>query len=175
MIWSLDTRMPQIAEDAYIAPAATVVGDVHIGSRASVWFGAVLRGDVERLTIGRDSNIQDNAVLHSDPGAPLVLGDGVTVGHMAMLHGCHIADGALIGIGAIVMNHARVGARSIVGAGALLTEGKEFPAGVLIVGSPAKVSRTLTEAEIARLGESARRYVERAQLYRHSLQPVRSG
>lgn len=169
MIHALGERVPVIADDAFVAPGATVIGDVQLGARSSVWFGAVLRGDVERLTIGRSTNIQDNCVLHSDPGAPLVLGDDVTVGHMAVLHGCHVGDAALIGIGAIVMNRARIGARSIVGAGALVTEGKEFPEGVLIMGSPAKVARSLTEEELARLPESARRYAERAQLYRRSL------
>jgi carbonic anhydrase/acetyltransferase-like protein (isoleucine patch superfamily) len=172
VIYALDQRLPQIAEDAWVAPNATVIGDVHLGAKSSVWFGAVLRGDVERLTIGRGSNIQDNSVLHSDPGAPLQLGERVTVGHMAMLHGCHIGDEALIGIGAVVLNYARIGARSIVGAGALVTEGKEFPDGVLIIGSPAKVARGLTEEELARMAGTAQRYVERAGLYRRALRPA---
>jgi carbonic anhydrase/acetyltransferase-like protein (isoleucine patch superfamily) len=172
VIYALDQRLPQIAEDAWVAPNATVIGDVHLGAKSSVWFGAVLRGDVERLTIGRGSNIQDNSVLHSDPGAPLQLGERVTVGHMAMLHGCHVGDEALIGIGAVVLNYARIGARSIVGAGALVTEGKEFPDGVLIIGSPAKVARGLTEEELARMAGTAQRYVERAGLYRRALRPA---
>ncbi len=172
MIFSIEQRAPQLADDVFVAPGATVVGDVHLAERSSVWFGAVLRGDVERLTIGAGTNIQDNSVLHSDPGAPLVLGEMVTVGHLAMLHGCHVSDYALIGIGAIVMNHARIGARSIVGAGALVTEGKEFPDGVLIVGSPAKVARKLSDDELARLPEAARRYIDRAQAYRRALRPA---
>jgi carbonic anhydrase/acetyltransferase-like protein (isoleucine patch superfamily) len=172
MICTLDGRRPGIAADAWVAPTATVIGDVWLGPQSSAWFGAVLRGDVEPLTIGRGTNIQDNAVLHSDPGAPLVLGDMVTVGHMAMLHGCHIGDESLIGIGAVIMNHARIGACSIVGAGALVTEGKEFPDGALILGSPAKMARALTPEEIARMVGSAQRYIDRAELYRRTLQPV---
>ena len=172
MIYAIDKRVPDVHADAWVAPGATVVGDVTIGAGSSVWFGAVLRGDVERLTIGCDTNIQDNSVLHSDPGAPLVLGDNVTVGHMVMLHGCRVGDYALIGIGSVVMNHARIGARSVVGAGALVTEGKEFPDGVLIIGSPARVARELSAEELARLPESARRYAERAKAYRASLRIV---
>lgn len=172
MIFTLDDRIPQLADDVFVAPNAVVVGDVWLAAGSSVWFGAVLRGDVERLDIGRDTNIQDNAVLHSDPGAPLVVADRVTIGHQAMLHGCHIAEGALIGIGAIVMNRARIGARCIVGAGALVTEGKEFPPEMLITGSPARAVRPLKAEEIARLDDSARLYAERAQRYRRRLCPV---
>ncbi|MCK6371109.1 MAG: gamma carbonic anhydrase family protein [Gammaproteobacteria bacterium] len=171
MIYDLAERSPRIADDAYIAPSATIIGDVHIGAAASVWFGAVLRGDVERITIGSGSNVQDNSVLHSDPGAPLVLGDRVTVGHMVTLHGCHVGDEALIGIGAVVLNHARIGARSVVGAGALVTEGKEFPDGVLILGSPARLARPLTAEELARFHSAADRYVDRRLLYASSLRP----
>jgi carbonic anhydrase/acetyltransferase-like protein (isoleucine patch superfamily) len=169
VIYTVGGRVPDVHADAWVAPGATVIGDVAIGAESSVWFGAVLRGDVERLTIGRGTNIQDNCVLHSDPGAPLVLGDHVTVGHMVMLHGCRVGDHALIGIGSVVLNHARIGARSIVGAGALVTEGKEFPDGVLIIGSPARVARELSADELERLPESARRYAERARAYRASL------
>ncbi|WKZ13618.1 MAG: gamma carbonic anhydrase family protein [Gammaproteobacteria bacterium] len=172
MIYELDGRRPQIADDAYVAPGATVIGDVHLAAESSVWFGAVLRGDVERLSIGRGTNIQDNSVLHSDPGAPLVLGSLVTVGHLVTLHGCEIGDEALIGIGAVVMNHARIGPRCIVGAGALVTEGKQFPEGVLIIGSPARVARSLTAEELARVAAAARRYVARGGLYRQALRPL---
>jgi carbonic anhydrase/acetyltransferase-like protein (isoleucine patch superfamily) len=172
MVWALGMRRPVVAPDAWVAPGAAVIGDVELGAGASVWFGAVLRGDVEKLVIGAGTNIQDNAVLHSDPGAPLVLGDLVTVGHMVMLHGCHVGDRSLIGIGSIVMNHARIGADCIVGAGALVTEGKVFPDGVLIIGSPARVARPLTAEEIARLPASAERYRERAALYARSLSPA---
>ena len=169
MVYSLDGLAPQLAPDVYVAPGATVIGDVQLAAQSSVWFGAVLRGDVERLTIGRGTNIQDNSVLHSDPGAPLVLGDYVTVGHLVMLHGCHVGDRSLIGIGAVVLNHARIGANCLVGANALVTEGKAFPDGVLILGSPAKVARELTAEEIARLPETAHRYIRRAERYRTGL------
>ena len=172
MKFAIDRHVPDIAEDAYVAPNATVIGDVRLAGKASVWFGAVLRGDVERLTIGRGTNIQDNSVLHSDPGAPLVLSDMVTVGHMVTLHGCHVGECSLIGIGAIVMNHARIGARCIVGAGALITEGKEFPDGVLIIGSPARVARKLTSDELDRMAATAQRYIDRAQLYRQGLREI---
>jgi carbonic anhydrase/acetyltransferase-like protein (isoleucine patch superfamily) len=169
MIWQLPGQRPVLGSAAFVAPGATVVGDVIIGNEASVWFGAVLRGDVERLTVGARSNVQDNSVLHADPGAPLVLGDDVTVGHMVMLHGCQVGNCSLIGIGAVVMNHARIGANCIVGAKSLVTEGKSYPDGVLIIGAPARVIRELTPAEIAGLKASAARYVQRAALYRQSL------
>ncbi len=169
MICAIGPLTPSVAADAWVAPGAVVVGDVHLAAETSIWFGAVLRGDVERLTIGRGSNIQDNAVVHADPGAPLVLGEYVTVGHMVTLHGCQIGDGSLVGIGAIVLNHARIGRNCLVGAGALVTEGKTFPDGVLIVGSPARVIRELGEDEIARIHHGARHYVERARLYRTQL------
>jgi carbonic anhydrase/acetyltransferase-like protein (isoleucine patch superfamily) len=172
VIFTIDGRTPEIADDAWVAPSAAVIGDVVLGSQASVWFGAVLRGDVERLIIGRGTNIQDNSVLHSDPGAPLTLGAGITVGHLATLHGCRIGDGSLIGIGAVVMNHARVGAHCIVGAGALVTEGKEFPDRVLIIGSPAKVVRSLTDEELVRMAGNAQRYMDRAARYRRGLREV---
>lgn len=172
MIYAVGELRPTVADDAYVAPTASVIGDVHLAPQSSVWFGAVLRGDVERLTIGRSTNIQDNSVLHSDPGAPLVLGERVTVGHMVMLHGCHVGDDSLIGIGAIVMNHARIGARCIVGAGSLVTEGKSFPDGSLIIGSPARLGRPLTAEELARMAGTAQRYVDRAALYRRALTAV---
>lgn len=172
MIYRLEQRVPEVAADAYIAPGASIIGDVHIGAQASIWFGAVLRGDIERLSIGPGSNVQDNAVLHSDPGSPLVLGSKVTVGHAVTLHGCRVGDHSLIGIGAIVMNGAHIGMHSLVGAGALVTEGKSFPDGVLILGSPARVVRTLTAAEIEGLRTSAQTYIERAALYRRALQPA---
>lgn len=172
MIYALGNRIPQLAADVYIAPGADLIGDVQIGAGSSVWFGAVLRGDVERLTIGCNSNIQDNSVLHSDPGAPLVIADRVTVGHMVTLHGCQVGAGSLVGIGAIVMNHARIGARCIVAAGALVTEGKTFADGTLILGSPAKAVRRLSDEELARLDGTTQRYIERAQAYRRDLRPA---
>jgi carbonic anhydrase/acetyltransferase-like protein (isoleucine patch superfamily) len=153
----------------YVAPNATVVGDVHLGDEVSIWFGAVLRGDVERLAVGRWSNVQDNSVLHSDPGSPLVVGERVTIGHGCILHGCRIGDGALIGMGSTILNDARIGRNCLVGANALVTEGKEFADGMLIVGSPARAIRPLTPEEVARMAESPGRYVERGKVYQKGL------
>jgi carbonic anhydrase/acetyltransferase-like protein (isoleucine patch superfamily) len=172
MIYSLDGRTPAIAADVYVAPGARVIGDVELGPGASVWFGAVLRGDVERLTVGPGTNIQDNSVLHADPGAPLVLGRMVTVGHMVMLHGCEVGDHSLIGIGAVILNRAHIGSHCIVGARSLVTEDKTFPDGVLILGSPARVVRELTAEERAGLEGSATRYIERARRYRSGLEAL---
>jgi len=172
VIYALDGLQPTLGRGAYVAPNAVVVGDVHLGDEASVWFGAVLRGDVERLRVGRWSNVQDNSVLHSDPGSPLIVGERVTVGHGVILHGCRIGDGALIGMGASILNDARIGRNCLVGANALVTEGKEFADGMLIVGSPARAIRPLTPEELERMAGSAGRYVERARLYQKALQPV---
>ena len=172
MIYSLDVRAPRLGTGVFVAPNATVVGDVELGDQVSIWFGAVLRGDVERLTIGRGSNIQDNSVCHSDPGSPLVVGEYVTVGHKVILHGCTIGDGALIGMGTTILNDARIGKNCLVGANALVTEGKEFADGMLIVGAPARVIRPLTPDELARMAASPTRYIERGQHYQLALRPV---
>ena len=172
MIFALDGLAPRLGRDVYVAPNATVVGDVHLGDEVSIWFGAVLRGDVERLTVGAWSNVQDNSVLHSDPGSPLVVGERVTVGHGCILHGCRIGDGALIGMGSTILNDARIGRNCLVGADALVTEGKEFPDGMLIVGSPARAIRPLTPEELARMAESPVRYVERGKVYQQGLRPI---
>jgi len=172
MIYALDDLAPEISGRCYVAPSAAVIGDVCMAEDTSVWFGAVVRGDVERITIGRGSNIQDNSVLHSDPGAPLTLAENVTIGHMVMLHGCTIGPNSLIGIGSTILNHAKIGANSIVGANSLVTEHKEFPDGVLILGAPAKVIRELTEAELASLPKSAQRYIDRAERYRQDLRTI---
>jgi carbonic anhydrase/acetyltransferase-like protein (isoleucine patch superfamily) len=169
MIYALDELTPETRGHAWVAPSATVIGDVILEEESSVWFGAVVRGDVERITIGRGSNIQDNSVLHCDPGAPLILDEQVTVGHMVMLHGCTIGRNSLIGIGSTILNHAKIGANCIVGANSLVTEHKEFPDGVLILGSPAKVVRNLTDEEIATLPTYASRYIDRAERYRRGL------
>jgi len=168
-LYALGDRRPASEGEFYVAPGASVIGDVRLGPEVSIWFGAVLRGDVETITIGRGCNIQDGSVLHTDPGAPLVLDDYVTVGHQVMLHGCRIGRGSLIGIGSVVLNHAVIGANCIVGAHSLVTESKAFPDGVLILGSPAKVVRELTAEELALLPRSAERYIERARLYRERL------
>ena len=172
MIYALDGLVPQLADDVYVAPNASVIGDVVLAAQVSVWFGTVIRGDVERIVVGRGSNIQDNSVLHSDPGAPLTIGELVTVGHMVTLHGCHIGDGTLIGMGASVLNHARIGQNCLVGAQALITEGKEFPDGMLIVGAPARAVRPLTPQELAGIAGNRQRYIERARRYRAGLRAL---
>lgn len=167
MIMTLDGLRPVLeGSNHYIAANATVIGDVRLGDASSVWFHAVVRGDNDRITIGERSNVQDAAILHTDPGLPLVVGNGVTIGHRATLHGCRVGDGTLIGIGATVLNGARIGAGSLLGAHALVTEGKEFPDGVLIIGSPARVARDLTPEEIEGLSASARIYVDNARRFR---------
>jgi carbonic anhydrase/acetyltransferase-like protein (isoleucine patch superfamily) len=171
-IYQIGDDSPDIAPDAFVAPSATVIGKVTLKSRASVWFGAVIRGDNEPITIGESSNSQEGAVLHTDPGIPLTIGDRVTVGHQAMLHGCTIGDGALIGIQAVVMNGAVIGASCLVGAGAVVTEGKSFPERSLILGAPAKAVRTLTDADIANLERAASGYVERGAHFRTHLERV---
>ncbi|MBW8880555.1 MAG: gamma carbonic anhydrase family protein [Asticcacaulis sp.] len=164
-VYQLAGRSPHLADDVWIAPSADVIGDVRLGAGASVWFQAVLRADNEPMTIGARSNIQDASVLHSDPGAPLTVGEGVTVGHKVMLHGCTIGDHSLIGIGAIILNRAVIGCESLVGAGSLVPEGKVFPDGVLLLGSPARVVRELTDEEKAKLRRSAEHYVGNAQRF----------
>jgi carbonic anhydrase/acetyltransferase-like protein (isoleucine patch superfamily) len=168
-IFEFEGVRPRIDPTAWVADTARVVGDVTLGPRASVWFGGALRGDIETITVGADSNVQDNAVLHTDDGCPLVIGSLVTVGHGAILHGCTIGDESLVGMGAIVLNGARIGRHCLVGAGTLVTEGKEFPDGSLIVGSPAKVVRTVSPEQIAGILANARRYVENASRYRRGL------
>lgn len=172
-IHRLDDHLPSIAPTAWIAPGAQVSGRVTLADDVSVWFNAVLRGDVEALSVGRGSNIQDGAVLHADPGSPTLVGAMVTVGHQAMLHGCSVGDGSLIGIQSIVLNGAVIGRHCLVGAGSLVTEGKVFPEGSLIVGRPAKVVRPLTGEQIAALRQSAERYVANARRYAAGLALVR--
>ncbi len=169
MILSVGELVPQVAPDAWVAPTATVVGNVVVESGASIWYGVVLRGDRERIVIGADSNVQDNAVFHADPGSPATLGRGVTVGHGAIVHGATVADGALVGMGSAVLNGAVIGAGSLVAAQALVTEGVIVPARSLVAGVPAKVRRELTEAEAERLGFSARTYAGLRDLHRDSV------
>lgn len=170
MIYSLGERHVEFRGDHYVAPNAAVIGSVVLGRNASVWFNCVLRGDNDVISIGDNTNVQDASVLHVDEGVPLTLGDNVSIGHKVMLHGCMVGDNSLIGINAVVLNHARIGRNSLVGASSLVTEGKEFPDGSLILGSPARVARALTEAEIAGLSQIADHYVEKSELYRTSLQ-----
>ena len=162
-LYQLDDDAPEVHPSAWVAESAEVIGQVTLAENVSVWYGAVLRGDNDRISIGPDSNVQEGCVLHTDHGQPLVIGQGVTVGHQAMLHGCTIGDHTLIGIQSVVLNGARIGRHCIVGAGALVTEGKEFPDGVLIVGAPAKVARELTPEQIAGLKASATHYVQQQQ------------
>lgn len=157
-----------IHPSAFIARGAVVIGAVTLGANASVWFNAVLRGDSESLHIGAGSNIQDGAVCHADPDLPLVIGEGVTVGHRAIVHGAHVGANSLIGMGAIVMNGARIGADCLVGAGALVTEGKVFPARSLILGMPARLVRPVTAEEIAMMRRTAAEYVEKARAFKES-------
>lgn len=164
-IYQIDQKTPQIAASAWIAPNATVIGDARLGDNVSIWWNAVLRGDNDPIHIGANSNIQDGSVLHTDEGVPMHIGANVTVGHMVMLHGCTVGDNSLIGIGSVILNRAVIGKHSIVGANTLIPEGKVFPDGVLIVGSPGKVVRELSEEEKARLQKSADHYVDNARRY----------
>lgn len=174
-LYEIDGRGPTLPADgsAWVAPSADIIGDARIGRDASVWFGVVIRADNGPILIGDRTNIQDGAVLHSDPDAPLAIGADCTVGHRAVLHGCTIGDGVLIGMGAVVLNNAVIGDGCLVGAGALVTEGKSFPAGSLIVGSPARVARVLDNAVIEKLGHSAAGYVARQRQYAGALGEIK--
>jgi carbonic anhydrase/acetyltransferase-like protein (isoleucine patch superfamily) len=171
-LYQLDEHSPRIGAGAWVADSAQVIGNVELAENASVWFGAILRGDTEPLTIGRGSNVQDGSVLHADVGHPVVIGENVTVGHQVVLHGCTVGDGSLIGIQAVVLNGAKIGRHCLVGAGALVTEGKEFPDGSMIIGSPAKVVRQLTPEQIARLQRSAEHYVSNAKRFATGLKKI---
>jgi carbonic anhydrase/acetyltransferase-like protein (isoleucine patch superfamily) len=162
-IYELDGIAPQLAEGAWVADNATVLGRVEMAENASVWYACVLRGDTELIRIGRNTNIQDASVLHADPGSPLLIGDNVTIGHQVMLHGCQIGEGSLIGIQAVVLNNAKIGKNCVVGAGSVVTEGKEFPDNSLIVGAPARVIRTLDAAQAANFQRAVPHYVQNAQ------------
>lgn len=171
-VYRLGDVAPQIADSAWIADSAQVIGNVQVADNVGIWFGVVARGDTERLTIGKGTNVQDMTMLHADKGFPLTIGDNVTVGHKVVLHGCTIGDGSLIGIGAIILNGAKIGKNCIVGAGALITEGKEFPDGSMILGGPAKVVRELTDQQQAMLQLSALHYVENAKRFKKDLTQV---
>ena len=170
--YRLYDKAPAIAASAWIAPNATVIGDVRLGENCSIWWNATLRGDNDPIEIGANSNIQDGSVLHTDEGVPMKIGANVTVGHLVMLHGCTVGDGSLIGIGSVILNRAVIGKGCIVGANTLIPEGKVFPDHALIVGSPGKVVRELSAEEVARLQASAAHYVANAERYRQTLQPV---
>ena len=171
-VYSLGERRVQVqGTDWYIADNATVIGSVLIADKASIWFNVVIRGDNDLITIGEGSNVQDNSMLHTDAGIELTLGRSVSVGHMVMLHGCSIGEGSLIGINSVILNHAVIGKHSLIGAGSLIPEGKTIPDGVLALGSPAKVVRDLSQAEIDNLQNIANGYMRRAKLFKQQLQP----
>lgn len=169
MLYRYLDHEPSVAGDVFLAPGVHVIGRVTIGEGSSIWFNTVVRGDINQITIGSHTNIQDNATVHTDPGFPTVIGNYVLVGHKAILHGCTVGDGALIGMGAVLLDGARVGANALVGAGALVREGGEIPAGTLAVGAPARVVRELKPEEIERIRRVTEIYAKRAQEYRKSL------
>ena len=171
-LYELDGRRPTVAEDAWIAPDANIIGDVVIEEGASVWFGCTLRGDNEQILIGKGSNVQESTVMHTDPGFALIIGENCTIGHKAMLHGCRIADGALIGMGATVLNGARIGRNCLIGAGALITEGKDIPDGSLVMGAPGKIVRELDPVAVKGLEMSARHYQDNMRRFRAGLREV---
>lgn len=171
-LYQLDDISPQIDPTAWVAPSAQVMGAVHLHAHSSVWFGAVIRGDNEPITIGEGSNIQDGSMLHSDHGLPLTVGKHVTVGHKVTLHGCQIGDHTLIGMDAVILNGAVIGKNCVVAAGSLVTEGKSFPDGSMIMGSPAKAVRALDPAFIERIAKSAETYVANAQRFAKGLKRI---
>lgn len=172
MFYQLKDRSPRLeGEGQFVAENATVIGRVKLMEKASVWFNAVIRGDNELITIGPETNIQDGSVLHTDPGMPLTLGRGVTVGHKVMLHGCEVGDYSLIGINAVVLNGAKIGKHCLIGANALIPEGMEVPDGSMVVGSPGKIKRELNEKQKEMLEMSAKHYVQNAERYMSELQP----
>ncbi len=166
MIYDLEKNVPEINADSWVAPNAIIIGKVKLEKNSSIWFNAVLRGDIEKIVIGENSNIQDGSVLHTDPGCPLTVGKGVTVGHMVMLHGCEMSDDALIGIGSTILNKAKIGKNCIIGANTLVTENKVIPDNSLVLGSPGKVIRKVTDDEIKVICENAKHYVENSKRYK---------
>ena len=171
-LYIFENYNPEIKETSFIAPDASLIGRVKIGEKSSVWFKTVLRGDMENITIGDETNIQDLSMGHADPGFPLVLGNRVTIGHNCVLHGCKIEDDCLIGMGAIIMNGVKIGMGSIIGAGAVLLEGMEVPKFSMVVGSPATIKKTYDESILVNIRESAKIYVKRSLSYREHLDVV---
>jgi len=168
-VYALGDLVPQIDPQSWVAPNATVIGQVHLARNVSIWWNSIVRGDTDRISIGENSNIQDGCVLHTNKGIPLTIGRNVTVGHMVMLHGCTIGDNSLIGIGAVLLNRSVIGKNSLVAANTLVTEGKAFPERSLIMGSPGKVIRQLSDEEVARLPGSSERYSKNWQRYQQEL------
>lgn len=171
-IYQLGEHAPDIDPSAYVTDTANVIGKARIEAHASIWFDVTIRGDNELITVGENSNVQEGCVLHTDPGYPLTIGKSVTVGHQAMLHGCTVGEGSLIGIQAVILNGAKIGKNCLVGAGALVTEGKEFPDNSLIIGAPAKTARPLSEEDIARMHGNTANYVKRGQLFKKDLKRI---
>lgn len=171
-IYQLADISPEIDSSAYITDSAKIIGKVKIDANASIWFDVTIRGDNELIHVGENSNIQEACILHTDMGFPLTIGKNVTVGHQAMLHGCSIGEGSLIGIQAVILNGAKIGKNCLVGAGALVTEGKEFPDNSLIVGTPAKVLRVLTDEAILKMQKNTQHYVQRGQEYKTQLKRI---
>lgn len=171
-IYELDGARPEVDQDCFIAPDAVLIGKVRVRKGASIWFGAVLRGDNEVITVGEDSNVQDHSIIHADPGQPVTIGRGVTIGHRVIVHSALVGDGSLVGMGAILLNRARIGRESLVGAGALVTEDKAFEDGKLILGSPARAMRDLTPDQAAGLARSADIYVANARRYAAGLKTL---
>lgn len=172
-IYILDEAKPEVSEDAWVSSEGTIIGDVSLGAHVSVWPGAVIRGDNDKIIVGDRTNIQEGAVLHTDPGFVLEVGVGVSIGHQAMLHGCKVGNGSLIGIQAIVLNGASIGAQCLIGAGALVTAGTIVPDRSMMLGSPAKVVRQLSEEEVGKLGKTADGYVKRSERFRKGLRLVK--
>ena len=168
-IYTLDGTTPDIAEGCFVAPDAVLIGKVRVLKGASIWFGAVLRGDNEWITVGQDSNVQDHSIIHADPGQPVEIGRGVTIGHRVIIHSAMVGEHSLIGMGAVLLNRARIGSRSLVGAASLVTEGKSFEDGKMILGSPAKAMRDLTPEQVAGIKQSAEIYVANAARYASGL------
>lgn len=172
MMYSLGDKAVQAHDSAFLAPGSHVIGDVILGKNSSIWFNAVLRGDCDRITIGEGSNIQDGSVLHTDEGISLNIGQGVTVGHKVMLHGCDIGDYSLIGINAVILNGAKIGKHCVIGANALITEGKVIPDGSVVMGAPGKVVKEVTEQQKAMLEMSAQHYQQNAARFKSDLKPM---
>ncbi len=166
MIYDLEKNVPDVHPESWVAPNASIIGKVKLEKNSSIWFNAVLRGDIEPITIGENSNVQDGSVIHTDPGFPLNVGKGVTVGHMVMLHGCKISDDTLIGIGSIILNNAKIGKNCIIGANTLITENKIIPDNSLVVGSPGRIIRKVTKDEIKAIIENAKHYVANSKKYK---------
>lgn len=171
-VFALDERVPVVGERTWVAENATVVGAVTIGSDCSIWFGAVLRGDNDPITIGNGTNVQDGAILHTDEGIPLTVADHVSIGHQAMLHGCTVGEGSLIGINAVVLNRAVIGKHCLIGANTLIPEGKVIPDRSLVVGTPGRIIRELTDEEVTRNLRNSRHYVDAGALYSHAMKRI---